>query len=656
MGITPTIDGLLETEWNAANRHEIALHGSDNIMLRSVQVYIMNDRESLYLGFWIPDATPSPGDVLSLLFDQGVAGNDYDGALTGNNEDGKCWSSAQSLQDFFYNGIEWSSDVTYGGTVDGRASGSWIDDHWEIEFKIPMSSGDPFDLDITTGTIVGLFIQYQEEETDVLYTFPQGADALKSWSWCDLLTLLYVEIDHAYVSDVRVDVGTVQTVSLHAIWANNGSDVNNGRLYINGTESITNETGWAIVSDYSSIVQKRTWQVSAVNCTGITIYLQTTANPTIIWDRVQLNLSVFDDNRIDVGSDVAIDFIGVYEFDGSPFEGTILLNDTTTQFNVGKYTYEVEGITDPNYGLQAFISNNVVCIFDRINLHLSVEDSRIDIEANATISWSGVYEYDTTSFIGSMILNDTQTSYSTVDRHGYRVASIVDPSYGLLVFTSNSISVIFDKLLITLSITSDRVCVGTNATIDWVGIYAYDNSSFHGTIILNSTQTLYETIGKRGYTVLSIINSTYGLTHFTSNNIFCIWDRIKIIDGGVTWYTIWFKAVTEYDNDSIDVLKGTLYANGEPMAWSNDRHRWEYTVWLPIEVRITDVTYFECELTLINDTVGVLIVPIWMQWWFLSTISTGIVLILVLYFLKIYPQKKRDQSSKVYSSEDPSTL
>ena len=216
----------------------------------------------------------------------------------------------------------------------------------------------------------------------------------------------------------------------------------------------------------------------------------------------------------------------------------------------------------------------------------------------------------------------------------------MDSSYGLTVFTSNSISVIFDKILITLSITSDRINVGDNATINWVGMYEYDASNFNGAITLNSTKTISETIGKRGYTVLSINDPTYGLTHYTSNVIFCIWDRIKIIEGGVTWYTVWFNAVTEYDLEPIDVTKGTIYANGQTMIWSNDRNRWEYTVWLPIEVRITDVIFTDGGLTVINDAVGVLIVPLWMQWWFLSTIGTVIVLVFVFYFLKIYPKKK----------------
>lgn len=716
--VIPTIDGILETGWNNANYHEITLYGSDNTILNSVQVFIMNDRTSLYLGFSIPDDTQSTGDILSLLFDQGVDGNNYDGELTINNEDGKSWSGSQSLQDLFYNGTEWNSDLNYGGTLDGRAYGSWISDHWEIEIEVPLSSGDHLDLDITTGNKIGLLIQYREEASDTVYFFPQGADAKKTWSWCDLFTPFYVEIDNAYVRDERVDVNTFQTIGLHAIWANNGSDVNDGRLYINGTESITNKTGWVIFTDYSSIIQKKTWLVSAVNCNGITTYLQTTVNPIVIWDRVQLNISAVDDridvssfapiiisgtyeydgtsftgsislndtytkniigkygyratqiidsqyelstfstnelsvifdkvnvtlilvdDRIDVGNDATIDFIGVYEYDASPFEGTLFLNDSTTQFYVGKYAYEVDGITDPKYGLSAFNSNNVLCIFDQVTIHLSVENSRIDVEENATISWLGFYEYDHTPFIGSITFNDTQTSYSTVSNHDYTVASIVDPSYGLTVFTSNSISVIFDKILITLSITSDRINVGDNATINWVGVYEYDASSFNGAITLNSTQTISETIGKRVYTVLSINDPTYGLTHYTSNVIFCIWDRIKIIEGGVTWYTVWFNAVTEYDFEPIDVTKGTIYANGQTMIWSNDRNRWEYTVWLPIEVRITDVTFTDGGLTVINDTVGVLIVPIWMQWWFLSIIGTVIVLVFVFYFLKIYPQKK----------------
>ena len=592
--VIPTIDGILGNDWNEANHQEITLHGSDNSSLSSVQVYIMNDRVSLYIGFWIPDYTQSTGDILSLFFDQGVEGNNYDRELTVNNEDGKSWNGAQLIQDLFYNGSEWSSDLNYGGTLDGRAYGSWISNHWEIEFEIPLSSGDALDLDITPGNTIGFHIQYREEENDSLYFFPQGADAKNTWTWCDLLTPVYVEIDNLYVRDERVDLNTFQTIGLHAIWANNGSDINSGLLYINGTEFITNETGWVIFTDYSSIVQKKTWSVSAVNCNGITKYLQNILNPTIIWDRLQFNLNVVDDrinvysfaqilpsgtyeydgaifsgstslndtytndivgkygyrvsqiidtqyglslfntnevsvifdkvnitltlldDRIDVGSAAAIDFIGIYEYDASSFEGTIFLNDSMTQMNVGQYSYEVAGITDLNYGLNVFNSNNVLCIFDRINIHLFVENSRIDVETNATLSWSGVYEYDDTLFSGSITFNDTQTSYSTVGNHVYRVESIVDQSYELTAFTSNSISVIFDKIIITLSIPNNRIYVGTNATINWTGVYAYDSSLFNGSITLNSTQTLSQTIEKRGYTLLSINDPTYGLTRYTS--------------------------------------------------------------------------------------------------------------------------------------------
>jgi len=175
---------------------------------------------------------------------------------------------------------------------------------------------------------------------------------------------LYVKIDKGYVSDERVDVGNIQTVGFHAIWANTGSNVNGGHIFINGTEYITNGTGWVTFTDLSSTVQKKTWLVTDVNCNGITTYMQTVANQSIIWDRVNITLSIAD-TKIDVKSNAIINWTGVYEYDMSIFRGSITLNSTQTLHNsVGKRGYTVLLIEDPGYGLTLQTSNDIYCIWD----------------------------------------------------------------------------------------------------------------------------------------------------------------------------------------------------------------------------------------------------------------------------------------------------
>jgi len=92
----------------------------------------------------------------------------------------------------------------------------------------------------------------------------------------------YIEIDQSYVSDEVADVGSIQTVGLHAKW-DNGSQVVGGSIYVNGTEYITNSTGWVIFNVSSPIFGKEEWIVTRVSCMGVTSYVQTALNPCIFW-------------------------------------------------------------------------------------------------------------------------------------------------------------------------------------------------------------------------------------------------------------------------------------------------------------------------------------------------------------------------------------
>jgi hypothetical protein len=180
-----------------------------------------------------------------------------------------------------------------------------------------------------------------------------------------------LEIDQTFVSDARVDVGSSHTIGFHAGWINNGSDVVRASIFVNGTEHITNETGWVSFNYSSSSVGKKTWVITGVNANGVTSYRQTAENPSIIWDKVTIKL---ENNRVNVGSEATVSYEAFYEYDGETFAGSIMLNDTVfTQDILGKRGYKAIGITDDKYQLTQFTSNEAYVIFDRIKASYQIE-------------------------------------------------------------------------------------------------------------------------------------------------------------------------------------------------------------------------------------------------------------------------------------------
>jgi len=249
----------------------------------------------------------------------------------------------------------------------------------------------------------------------------------------------------------------------------------------------------------------------------------------IIVDRVQITLSV-SDSRIDVGETMSWSYTATYSYDGAdatPYI-TVTLNDTTTKTSVGKWAFTVSSITESQYGLTVFDANTVECIWDRVQITLTPDDTRINVGSTGSYSFTATYEYDgadVSSFI-TINLNDTLTK-SAVGKYGYTVSSITESQYGLTGFTSNSFYIIFDKLMVTLSIADSRINVGDTASISYTVTRQYDDSVSDATVTLNDTLTK-NTVGKWAFTAESVSGDEYGITVFDSNIVTCIWDRVNI--------------------------------------------------------------------------------------------------------------------------------
>ena len=257
-----------------------------------------------------------------------------------------------------------------------------------------------------------------------------------------LSTPTHVVIDDAFVTDARTSVSDQEHIGFHAKWSHDSSDVTDGILYVNGTSHLVNGTGWISFPVKYDTVGKRKWAVTGANCSGITIYEQVIINPEIIWDKVQITLSIADDH-ISVGDSANVVKIATYQYDGTMFTGTLTLNDTVTKNSVGRYGYTVASISDSTYGITKFESNSVYCIFDKVTITLSVSDDPVNVGSAANITWTAAYQYpDAGDYDGFIELNDTITQSDSGD-YTYTVPRIAGDTYDITAFDSNTVTVTF---------------------------------------------------------------------------------------------------------------------------------------------------------------------------------------------------------------------
>ncbi len=258
-----------------------------------------------------------------------------------------------------------------------------------------------------------------------------------------LSTLTHVVVDDAFATDARTSVSDQEQVGFHAKWSHDGSDVTEGTLYVNGISHPLNGTGWTDFPVEYNSVGKRQWTVTGVDCSGVTIYEQIVIDPEIIWDKVQVTLTIADDH-INAGDSANVIRIATYQYDGTMFTGTLTLNDTLTKNTVGKYGYTVTSISDPTYGITKFESNSVHCIFDKVTITLSASDDPVNVGSAANITWTATYQYpDLGDYDGFIELNDTITQSDSGD-YTYTVSRIAGDTYGITAFESNTVTVTFE--------------------------------------------------------------------------------------------------------------------------------------------------------------------------------------------------------------------
>jgi hypothetical protein len=285
----------------------------------------------------------------------------------------------------------------------------------------------------------------------------------------------YVIIDQSFVSDERADVGSIQTVSFHAKWNNNGSDVIQGSIYVNGTEYVTNNTGWINFTVTSSQIGKQEWTITTVNCGGVTAYIQTTPNPTIIWDRIQIINGRAAKESIILGETVTIWFKATYEYDNTAFtstNGTLYLNATAMTWpptnTRWEYTYTATAIETATFTISE--------VYDNSQGLTTINDT---VGSQTITVWSTPFSIISNSTITELAFNSTSKTLTFT----------VNGSTGTTGYTNLTIAktLIEDISGLTIYLDQDPInYITTSTDYFWLIHFTYNHSTHKVVIILNS--------------------------------------------------------------------------------------------------------------------------------------------------------------------------
>ncbi|MFQ5951139.1 MAG: hypothetical protein ACE5KH_03540, partial [Candidatus Geothermarchaeales archaeon] len=179
------------------------------------------------------------------------------------------------------------------------------------------------------------------------------------------------------------------------------------------------------------------------------------------------------------------------------------------------------------------------------------------------ITLDAVYAFDGQPFDGQVTL-DNSLLQTEVGQYSYS-AGVSGGVHEINAFTSTQVSIIFDRVEIELATDTDRVEVGSEASITWTATYAFDGAQFTETVVLNE-ETVQTALGPVSYSVSSVVDPLYGLTAFRSNEVTVIFDRVRqevAVDTTDPDNPTVVVTLT-YESDGAPVEGATVLIAGEP--------------------------------------------------------------------------------------------
>ena len=434
----------------------------------------------------------------------------------------------------------------------------------------------------------------------------------------------------------RTNINGDVIVSLVIQYENDQANVTTGSFYLNGSHLTFNTINWQVTYSNTSVVSNLYNNVTGSGDTyGLNMVNNNSHSITIIWDNIIVSGKGATSSRVNINSYQQYWFTLCSQYDGSAVQsGTVTLNASlsaawisansrweynTTKSTVQNQSLYVATVNWTAYGITSLSdqsSNSTTIIWDNlVQSSKGSSNSHTNINAYAQYYFTLRSEYDNSAVqSGSVTLNGSLSAswISTRSRWEYNttksspqfqalyVASVNWDIYNITSLSdqsSNSTSITWDKLIITLNTDTVAPSNGGTAHMNATATYAFDG--------LNVT-TLGVTIGRNGsaysystswtdaeaggtiynFTVLAANDTTYNLTAFSSNTLTISWGSTIVIEvSSIIQNTtrtgigqeVQFNYQVIYGENLSDVTSGSLTINGTNYSISNGWCNWTAT-------------------------------------------------------------------------------
>jgi hypothetical protein len=225
----------------------------------------------------------------------------------------------------------------------------------------------------------------------------------------------------------HLDIGQNATIDVYALYDYDGEQYD-GTL-------ILNETVYLL----STVGRKGYICESAFGDTYNITYIRFSERAYVIWDSVTVTISV-DESYISVGTVASITVTGTFDYDGSPYTGLLMLNDTNHQYDtVGRRGYMcIFAIPSGHAVSYISYSNAAYIIWDQLEVYWSEsERSRVDLNEEVDVMFRVRRGYTGSMFTdsdGIVFINGIEATFQETEGYWYITATsseVVTQSYSI---------------------------------------------------------------------------------------------------------------------------------------------------------------------------------------------------------------------------------
>jgi hypothetical protein len=445
---------------------------------------------------------------------------------------------------------------------------------------------------------------------------PASADLFYATSPTSTFITDRIEFYISGVGDSRININEMGDVWWSARYQYNGSDIQSGlTAYLNGINLLT----WDSLNSRWHYQETRTspmqilYQISSATETGlgITNWIDSATNQTVIWDSLIISITDPFDQRTNVNTNATgITASAIYSYDSTPFDGTILLDNTTFLFSsVHRQYYTAASAFGDSHGI-SFISVNdqTWCIWDQIEVVSIISNvTYMDPNEYVRIQVFLLYDFDDAPVEdgnfslkfedlvhladGIWEVNVTRLSYQMINFDSLTTCEA--GSFGITNFDlyGNNLAVYWDRLEVYESSAADsRINVGSTGFSLWsvrlenagIDITSGITAQATGSVVLTYVDGYWrsshtsDAVGDQTFTILSATLEGIDFFIHSTNDVTIIWDRIQVLSISASSTTpfleeyIIISASLAYDYDGAPVTDGivTLWDQGSQITMS----------------------------------------------------------------------------------------